>query len=220
MILVESGLDREAFPWQADWYRARAEEFLGTQVDNRFRVWIVDNALHGDVERQEDPARTVSYVGVLHEALRELVAWVEQGRPPLASTRYRIVDGQVELPDAAADRLGVQPVVRVTVDGGEVTHVAIGTEVRVSVHAEVPPGAGGIVKVIWDLDGDAEFEEADVVEATEAVTLSRTARFDKAGTYFVAVRVSSQRDGDPSTSFARIDNVGRARVVVEDSHVA
>ena len=56
---------------------------------SRFRVWIVDNALHGDVERQEDPARTVSYVGVLHEALRELVAWVEQGRPPLASTRYR-----------------------------------------------------------------------------------------------------------------------------------
>lgn len=220
MILVESALDREAFPWQADWYRARAEEFLGTQVNDRFRVWIVDNALHGDVELQEDPTHTVSYVGVLHEALRQLVAWVEQGRPPSASTRYRIVDGQVELPDSATDRLGVQPVVHVTVDGGEVTHVATGTEVRVSAHAEVPPGAGGIVKVGWDLDGDAEFEEVDVVEATEAVTFSRTTRFDQAETYFVAVRVSAQRDGDASTSFARIDNLGRARVVVEDSHAA
>ena len=29
MIVVESLLDREALPWQADWYRAKAHEHLG-----------------------------------------------------------------------------------------------------------------------------------------------------------------------------------------------
>ena len=39
--------------------------------------------------------------------------------------------------------------------------------------------------------------------------------FANPGTYFVAVRVKSQRDGDKSEPFTQIKNVDRVRVVVE-----
>jgi len=65
MIVVESLWDREAFPWQADWYRSKVKENLGDSVDNHFRLWYVDHALHGDLMEQEDPTRTISYLGVL-----------------------------------------------------------------------------------------------------------------------------------------------------------
>ena len=90
-------------PWQADWYRARVHEHLGDALDDNFRVWFTDNALHGDFATQEDPTHTVSYLGVLHQALRDLSRWVEKGVVPPESTRYEVVDGQVVVPaDAAA----------------------------------------------------------------------------------------------------------------------
>ena len=214
MIVVEALLDREAFPWQADWYRARAVEHQGAEVEHRLRVWYVDNALHGDVEVQEDAARTVGYVGVLQQALRALAEWVENGTPPPASTRYAIVEGQVEVPPKASERLGVQPVVELTADGGSRSDVELGAEVHVSVHAEVPSGAGTIVKVQWDLDGDGVFEITEHVEPAAAVDLARSVRVHSTGTRFVTVRVSSQPDGDTSTPFGVVDNVARARVVV------
>lgn len=45
MILLESLLDREAFRWQADWYRSKVKENLGDRIDNHFRLWYTDHAL-------------------------------------------------------------------------------------------------------------------------------------------------------------------------------
>jgi len=63
MIVLASLWDREAFPWQADWYRDRVKENLGDNTDNNFRLWYTDHALHGDLSRQEDPTRTISLSG-------------------------------------------------------------------------------------------------------------------------------------------------------------
>ena len=52
------------------------------------------------------------------------------------------------------------------------------------------------------------------VDPAPTVTLRRTHRYASPGTRFVIVRISSQRDGDPDTVFARIDNLARVRVVV------
>ena len=213
MIVVQCLLDREAFPWQADWYRSKVLEHLGNDIDHRFRLWYVDNALHGDRENQEDPARTVSYVGVLHQALRDLSEWVEQGKPPAASTRYSVQDGQVAVPARAADRQGVQPVVSMTADGGPRADVPVGTQVLLTAVAEAPPGGGKIVRVQWDLDGDGSFEIDGIIEPATQVTVTRHCAYDTPGTNFVTVRVSAQRDGDPSTPFARMDNLARARIV-------
>ena len=57
MIVLASLWDREAFPWQADWYRDRVKENLGDNTDNNFRLWYTDHALHGDLSKQEDPTR-------------------------------------------------------------------------------------------------------------------------------------------------------------------
>ncbi|MEV1025755.1 hypothetical protein [Streptomyces sp. NPDC050264] len=214
MIVVACLLDREAFPWQADWYRTKVTGHLGDAVDDTFRLWYVDNALHADSERQEHPTHTVSYLGVLHEALRSLADWVEKDIAPAPHTRYEISDGQVLVPGSAAERGGVQPVVRLTADGGPRADIAAGTRVTLEMTAEAPPGAGSIVRVQWDLDGDGTYEIDDVTEAASRLTLTRDHMCTSPGTHFVTVRVSAQRDADPETPFARVDNLDRVRIVV------
>ena len=119
MILLESLWDREAFAWQADWYRSRVKENLGDKTDQHFRLWYTDHALHGDIAIEDDPTRTVSYLGVLQQALLDLSAWVEKGIEPAPTTRYTIVDGQVVIPATADERGGIQPVVSVLANGGK-----------------------------------------------------------------------------------------------------
>jgi len=160
MILVESLWDQDAFPWQADWYGTKVKAALGSGFDGNFRVWFTDHALHGDVERQFDPTHTVSYLGVLQQALRDLSAWVEKGVAPPASTVYRVVQGQVETPSSAAQRKGVQPVVTVLADGKTRATVAPGRAVTLSAVIEAPPNTGKVVSAEWSLDGGSEFVPA------------------------------------------------------------
>ena len=219
MIVVESLLDREALPWQADWYRTKVEDHLGEAVDEHFRLWFTDNALHGDDEVQESPLHTVSYLGVLHQALRDVSRWVEEGVAPPSSTDYRVVDGQVVVPSLAAARRGVQPVVSLAVDDGERAAAAVGREVTFRATAEVPPGTGVIVALEWDLDGSGRFAEAAHVDPAAWVSVERRHAFADPGTWFPAVRVVSHREGSASTRHARLQNLARVRVVVAEPQV-
>jgi hypothetical protein len=214
MIMVASLLDREAYPWQADWYRRKVQEHLGDGADDRYRLWYVDNALHGDDEAQDDPTHTVSYLGVLHEALRQLAAWVEQGREPARTTSYRVVDGQVEVPPSATERGSVQPVVTLTVDGGEAVVVPAGEEVELRAVAEVPDSVGRVVSLEWDLDGSGAFATSEVIEPGEQVVVERRHIFDEPGTFFVTARAISQSEAVEGTLFGRLVNLARIRVVV------
>lgn len=217
MIVVEALWDREAFPWQADWYRAKVAEALGAAHEDHFRLWYVDRALHGDTSEQEDPTRTVSYLGVLHQALRDLSRWVEEGVPPPASTAYEIVDGQVVVPATAAERRGVQPIVDLEVNGGLRAEVAVGETVAFTGSIAAPLGTGAIVAAEWDFDGTGTFAvKADLPAADHGeAEVSATHRFDRPGTYFPVLRAFSQRTGDEETPYARIANLARVRVVVE-----
>ena len=208
MIVVECLLDREAMPWQADWYRTKVREHVGDD-DAHFRLWFTDNALHGDNEVQEDPTHTVSYIGVLHQALRDVSRWVESGVEPPASTQYQVV-----VPAEAERRGGVQPVVALRVDGGPRADVAAGSEVVLHATAAVPPGTGSIVSVEWDLDGSGRFGVREQVTPAEAVSVERSWSYGEAGTYFPVVRVAAHRFGDASTPYGRLENLARVRVVV------
>jgi len=216
MIVVASLLDREAFPWQADWYRTKVRERLGSTFDDQFRLWFTDNALHGDDELQESPTHTVSYLGVLHQALRDVSRWVEHGVAPPAGTSYEVLDGQVVVPDEARRRGGIQPVVSLTADGGARADIGVGAPVHLRAVAEVPTGTGAVVKVEWDLDGTGDFPVAEPIEAATRVAVERLTSFAAPGVYFPTVRVAAQRDGDPATPYGRIQNVARVRVVVAD----
>lgn len=208
-IVVASLMDKEAYPWQADWYAARAAE-QGRGED--FRLYYTERALHGDAHSDWE-TQYVSYLGMLTLALRDVAAWAESGVEPPASTVYEVVDGQVIPAATAAERLGLQPTVTLTVNGGERADVAVGKPVELVATADVPPGGGQIVDVAWDLDADGVFEVRDAGAHGESVTKTQSVSFDAPGTYFVTVRVAGQREGDPETPFGRLLNLARARVV-------
>ena len=218
MILIENLWDREAFPWQADWYRTKVRENLGNRLDDNFRLWFVDHALHGDSTQQEDPTHTVSYLGVLQQALRDLAAWVEKGQSPPQSTSYKMVDGQVVVPPTAAERMGIQPVINVEANGQARAEVSVGEPVTLAARIELPKQAGSLIFAEWDLDGSGSFGvKADLGEMGPSLLHAKLVhRFEKAGTYFVTLRAASQRNGDRETPFARVQNLGRARVVVKE----
>ncbi len=219
MILLSSLWDREAFPWQADWYRSRVKENLGADTDNHFRLWYTDHALHGDLSKQEDPTRTVSYLGVLQQALRDLSTWVEKGIAPAETTAYKIEDGQVIVPATATERKGIQPVVMLQTNGSKRADSKVGQSVAFIALVAVPPHTGKIVATNWDFDGTGSFSEsgkiAPVSRTDSQVTVKTTHTFTKPGTYFVTLRASSQRQGDAKTPFTRIQNLDRVRVVVK-----
>lgn len=211
MIMLCSLWDREAFPWQGDWYRTQAKKYLGSTIDDRYRLWYTDRALHGDATEQEDPSQTVSYLGVLQQALLDLSDWVERGIEPSPSTNYTIEDGQVIVPESAIARAGIQPVAQLKVNGKKRVDIQAGKKVKFKVDVELPVNTGRIVAVKWDFQGDGTFEQQSTAGKGKAKAKHK---FTKAGTYFPTVRVISQREGDADTPYTRIQNLDRVRVVV------
>ena len=217
MILLCSLWDREAFPWQGDWYRSRVNEYLGDKTNDNFRLWYTDHALHGDLSIQEDPTRTVSYLGVLQQALRDLSQWVEKGKAPAATTQYRIVDGQVIVPPTGQERLGIQPVADLQVEGKKRVDVKVGKALKFRARVTLPPNSGKLVAAEFDFDGSGKFTVPRTMKTVDAqtVVVESGYNFGKAGTYFPTIRVVSQRDGDGKSPYARVQNLDRVRVVVK-----
>jgi hypothetical protein len=230
MIVVGCMMDEAAYPWQQDWYRGRVRKVLGADYENRYRLWFVDRAMHVGPARYVDPseggnhsresfspadAHIVHYTGVLQQALRDVAAWAEQGVAPPRETVYRVDDGQVVLAPTAAERRGVQPVVELTVDGKDRADIEVGQSLTFTGTIAVPPGAGVITSAEWDYDGEGAYPKSErFADGATSKTVESTHRFDRPGTYFVALRVASQREDVVGTPFARAMNLGRVRVVV------
>jgi hypothetical protein len=185
---------------------------------------------------EDDPTHTVSYLGVLQQALLDLSDWCEKGIAPAATTNYKIVDGQVVIPPTANERKGIQPVVTVKANGSKRAEVKVGEPVTFTVLVEVPKGMGKVVTAVWNFEGlpddfeknyfhawnfatsnafpvKAAFTPTDKMGST--VTVKTTYTFTKPGTYFPTLRVASQRQGDAKTPYTRIQNLDRVRVVVK-----
>jgi hypothetical protein len=156
----------------------------------------------------------IDYTAHVEQSLADLTAWVEHGAEP-AGTAFDLCDGQIVLPSTARERGGIQPVVQVTADGSKRAEVSSGTAVDLAVHAEVPPGAGTVIGVKWDLDGSGTYPVTQDVDgqATE-VTLGLQWTYDRPGTYFPTALVESHRDGDVAATSRRISNLDSARVIV------
>lgn len=217
MIAVSSLLDGGADPWQAAWYAKRVR---AVNPDNPIRLWYTDNAEHTDDEEQENPTHIISYVGILQESLLQLADWVEHGVEPAKDTEYRLEDGQVIVSDTSTSRGGVQPVVTLTANGGDAAHVEVGESVEVRVVARAQSGSADrgmplLYRCDWELDGTERFGVTDCQEPSETLDMTRTCSFDEPGTYFVAAYVSAQRNRFAGTECNRINNVARARIVVE-----
>lgn len=214
MIVLQCLMDIDALAWQADWYRTKVSEALGADFDDRFALYYIDHAQHDNPQTAAARAHTVNFSGALQQALRDVSAWVEQGRRP-SSTRYEVVDSQVVVPASAGERDGIQPVIALSVDGGVRAEVRVGENVSFSATIEVPPGAGSVVGAEWDFEGGGNDSRAASVEGGSArLSLSATHAYSRPGTYFAVLRAAAQRNGDARTSYARVQNLARVRIVV------
>ncbi|MCU1617915.1 MAG: hypothetical protein JWO98_5455, partial [Frankiales bacterium] len=192
-------------------HAARIRARLGSRTADRLRVWLTENATHIQAsERPPGPvpvvtARLVDWIGVVEQAVRDLVDWVERDVPPPQDTAFEVRDGQLFLPGDAADRGGVQPVVRVTADGHAAVSVAAGDPVRLAVSAAVPPGTGVVVGIEWDLYGTGEWPSAERLTDAAAGEVRREVvhAYERPGTYFPAARVTAHRDGLANHATAR-----------------
>lgn len=216
MILLGSLWDTEAYAWQSDWYKARVKEQLGDHLDENFRLYFTDHANHADSKNPGDPTHLVSYLGVLQQALLDLSDWVERGITPAAGTVYEVKQGQVVVPSTANDRKGIQPTIDLTVNGLEKAIIKAGEEVSFSALVITPENAGKIVSAEWDFEGEGSFSYKEKIDvAKESIELKATHTFSKPGTYFVTLRVASQREGNLETPFTLIRNLDRVRLVVQ-----
>jgi hypothetical protein len=215
MLALEVLMDIDALPWQADWYRSKVKEALGSSFEDHFVLWFIDHAQHDNPPTMAAHAHTVSFEGALQQALRDLSTWVEKGVRP-SDTRYEVLDAQVKVPASADQRKGIQPVVELKANGGVRADVAINQPVTFTATIEVPPNAGKVVAAEWDFEGTGNYPVAERLDTPLAtVRLSTTHSYSKPGTYFPVLRAASQRQGDMKTPYGRIQNLARVRVVVE-----
>ncbi|NHJ22757.1 MAG: hypothetical protein EAX91_17570 [Candidatus Lokiarchaeota archaeon] len=224
MIVVNMLMDEIAYPWGAEWYRSKIKDALGDKFDDIYRLWYIDHSMHTPpvVTKYDTPpvitTRIINYGGVLQQAIRDLSAWVEKGIAPPASSIYKMMGAQVEVPLTAVERKGIQPVVNLTVNGGERADVNVGKKLTFSAVIKAPPNTGYVVGAEWDFEGSGDYPVTEKLKNTRStrVEVKQTYSFSEPGTYFPAIRVTSHRQGDPITRHARIQNIGRVRVVVTD----
>ncbi|MHB9032170.1 MAG: hypothetical protein ACYC6L_03875, partial [Anaerolineae bacterium] len=221
MIVVACLMDEAALPWQADWYANKVREHLGEEADDRFRLWYIENALHGSVPAygKESLLHAVSYRGALNQALLDISDWVERGVVPPAGSAYRVTDAQVVVPETAEERRGIQPVVNLSANGAVRAVVKAGEPVFLEGVITLPPGAGAVTSAAFDLDGSADFAVRAAVETEDEGRSTRvrlTHSYDQPGTYFPVLRVTSNRQGSADDIYTQVRNLARVRVVVKD----
>ena len=196
----------------------RSSEHLGDATDDHFRLWFTDNALHGDDEVQEHPTHSVSYLGApAPGAARPERRGSSETSPRPRPRATQVVDGQVVVGRGGRSAgAGVQPVVALTVDGGERADVAVGAEVvlRAERRGARRRRAGRGRRV-----GPRRHRRLRSARSgrrpARGSPSSGTHSFAAPGTHFVTVRVAAQRDGDTTTRYARVQNLARVRVVVD-----
>jgi len=187
----------------------------------KFRLRWTENAEHvppdlvPSMPNRKSNTWLIDYMPIIEQSLVDLAAWIEQGIEP-PGTNFDFRDGKVILPPTAKERRGIQPVVHVTANGGVRAEVRAGQPVTLAVHAETPPGAGGIIAVAWDVDGSGKYPlvHDGLDGSASAVDLTRTHSWNTPGTYFATCLVHSHVNGDPSASSRRLPNLASARVIV------
>lgn len=219
MILCCSIWDREAFAWQGDWYRKKVEAHLGATTDDNFRLWYTDRATHGG---EDDPTEVVDYTTTIYQALLDLSDWVEKGIAPSHTTTYQVKKGQVLLATDGKSRGGIQPTPYVTINGKECVNIKPGESATIHVAVDVPSNTGKVVHATWSLDENKQFtntvnmSKAIYSANGEHVEFDTVISYDKPGTYFPTVKVYAERNGNATTPYTCITNLGKVRVVVQE----
>ena len=221
MLWAQHTHDASVWPGAIVPYDRAVRAALGGEAEQRWCLRFTEHAenlppmLIGGSGTNSAEARYVDWRGQVEQGLDDLVKWVEHGVQP-AATNYRYENSQFALPATAFERGGIQPVVRLTANGGRRADVSQGEPVDLKVDAEVPNGQGFVIMVEWDPEGTGTWVAAEeAIDGTAArVGLHWRHAYAQPGTRIVGVRVTSNRTGNLRATFGQIVNLGRARVVV------
>lgn len=225
-IVLENLFDPASYPYVGGFYSDQVRRAMGpAAADRMFRIYYQDNAPHGAFptlppgpSAAEQGTKIASVGGVLNQALLDLAAWAERGVPPLPSTHYiRDAMNQIVLPEKAAMRRGLQPLVALTANGAARVEVGLRQPVTLAARTEMPPQAGKIVQYAWYLGApDHSFEPiVQLSKPRRALVVKRTVSFDAPGEYSITLRVEGQRNGlNAVNGTTLLQNVARVRVVV------
>ncbi|MGW0808959.1 tannase/feruloyl esterase family alpha/beta hydrolase [Nonomuraea sp. NPDC002799] len=229
MIYIGATHDAFIWPTKVTLFDRYVRYVLGDAASEHYRMWWVENSSHAQAEiglmftEDQDPAlwrtRLVDYEAVSAAALSALRAWVEEGTEPPADSAYDLsADMRLLLTGDAAARGGVQPVVRLTVNGGERADIRAGESVVFEGSGEVPPGGGSIVEVALDAENADAWPYVDTAldGGRTAVAFTASHVYTTPGTYFPVFRVGAHRDGHDRKGEA-VRNIARVRVVVGPS---
>ena len=219
IIALCSILDESALAWHGDWYFNAVKRHLGDKTDESFRLYYNDNCIHNDlVGYQEDPQHQVDYACILFQVLLDLADWCERGIAPVPSTNYIFNDGQIEVPDSADERGGLQPVVHAWANGVKCVKVKVGEEVVFTAKIEVPRGTGKVTAASWDYEKTNDFsheEELELSKNGEKAWVRTVHCFNQPGVFFPVIKVKSNREGRLGDIFTQCKNLDRVRVIVE-----
>jgi hypothetical protein len=229
MIYVHLAQDAQVWPTTVWSYVRALRENLEGRFDDHFRLWLVESACHGAPEvmgpmttNEKDPgvwsSRLVSYDGVSSQALRDVVAWVEEDVAPTFCKNYELTrDNALVLAASATDRGGVQPVVTALANGSVRTDVKVGETVTLTGTAEQPPEMGTVIRAEWDFEGRGTWATShdEVDGSSPSIEVTTTHAYEAPGTYFASFRVSAHRDGVKGAGLP-VQNLHRVRVVVSE----
>ncbi|KAH7161658.1 hypothetical protein EDB81DRAFT_839959 [Dactylonectria macrodidyma] len=218
VIVVDNMMDSDAYPWHASWYRSQVQNALGTSFDDKYRLWYSDNANHDYDEGVPDyqASQLVPFRGIIQYALRELTDWVESAILPAENTNYTLRSAQVSVAESADERHGIQPVATLKVNGAAKTVARVSETITLNAHVEIPAGTSKIVAIEYDFIGTGDLVSYPLASPVTSIDIEMKTHYNATGTYFPAVRVTSQREGKMSSPFARAMNLGRARVVINE----
>ena len=221
-MVLENLSDPASWSYVGGFYAEQVERALGpVEADKTFRLYYQENAAHNaDYTEKEGKPGTILIAagGLLNQAILDLAAWAEQGVTPPPSSHYkRDSQNQVVLPEQAAARAGLQPVMRLSANGSARATVGVNENVDLKAVLEMPPGGGKIVRYAWYL-GNKEFKFDDAVTVDKpaaVVSIQRTVTFPAPGEYSITLRGDGQRDGDiNAANMTQLENLARVRVVV------
>lgn len=212
-------LDEGAPAWHGVWFRDAVQRQKGNQLEECFRLYFNDNCIHGN--HPDDPQHHVSYSGILNQTLLTLADWCEKGINPPADTNYTYDDGQIELPDTAEERGGVQPVIRAMANGEKSITVKVGDQVNFTAEIKAPEGASIITYAAWDFEKTNNYSNKEVLNLSDdgkTATVATTHTFIEKGTYFPVIVAWSNQNADGSTDdyYTRCKNLDRVRVIVKE----
>lgn len=225
-IVLENLFDPASYPYVGGFYAEQVRQAMGPRAtDSMFRIYYQDNAPHGAFpaitpgpEAAVQATKIASVGGVLNQALLDLAAWAERGVAPLPSSRYsRDSMNQIVVPESAALRGGLQPVVDLSANGVVRAQVGVNQPVTLAGRIEMPPHAGKIVRYAWYLGAaDLKFEtDIKLSKPKTALDMKRIVSFAAPGEYAITLRVEGQRIGlNDVNGTTFLQNVARVRVVV------